>query len=285
MKKIRHAAIKHLWWIIAIIGFALLVCHSFQLANVTVDSTSIILVIIILLSPFVAAIKKIKIGEFEAEIDSAEVKKITQEVTSSLPETPVDAPPPPDHSTAIQTIKGLAKTDRVLALAKLRIEIETTLRRLLVRTGNHEARKFVPLHQIMRDLTAREVVSRELATSMSDVLSLCNRAVHGETIRDSDADTVINVGADLLQSLDYVLRDYGVAHPVEKIEIAEEKIENFRIAKYRVVTVIPTTPTAHRMIYILTHDELENFLDGYSEFAEFVVRIEQIAALESTSGS
>jgi len=275
MQKLRQAVIKHLWWIVAIVGIALLICHSFQFASVTVDTTSLILVVIILLSPFIAAIKRIKIGEFEAEIDPAEVKKVTDEVASSLPKTPQDAPPPSEDPPAIQAIRELAKTDRVIALAKLRIEIETTLRKLLNRSGTRQDRKTFSLIQITRDLAAREVLSRDLSASISDVISLCNRAVHGEAIRDTDADTVITVGTDLLQSLDYVLREYGVGHPVEDIEISESEVEDFRSSKYRVTTIIPTTPVAHRKIYLLTHDELEDFFEGYSEFAEFVVGIER----------
>ena len=124
MQKIRQAVIKHLWWIIAVIGIALLVCHGFQIANVTVDNTSLVLVVIILLSPFASALKRIKIGDFEAEIDPAEVKKVTDEVASNLPETPADTSPPLEEPVAVQAIRELAKTDRVIALAKLRIEIE-----------------------------------------------------------------------------------------------------------------------------------------------------------------
>lgn len=182
MQKFRLAVIKHLWWIIAIIGITLLVCHSFQLTIVTVDTISLILVAIILLSPFIAAIRRIKIGEFEAEIDSEEVKKVTEEVSSSLPEAPQDTQPPSDEPIAIQAIRELAKTDRVIALAKLRIEIETTLRKLLIRSGTRQDRKTYSLIQITRDLAVREVFSRDLAASISDVISLCNRAIHGETI-------------------------------------------------------------------------------------------------------
>ena len=135
---------------------------------------------------------------------------------------------------------------------------------------------------ITRDLSAREVLSRDLTASISDVISLCNRSVHGETIRETDADTVISVGTDLLQSLDYVLRDYGVGHPVGEIEITESEIDDYRSARYKVVTVTPTIPIAHQVTYILTHDELEDFFDGYSEFAQFVVGIEKIAEQDAT---
>src|SRR5690606_27913800 len=118
------------------------------------------LVAIILFSPFIAAIKRIKIGEFEAEIDSEEVKKVTKEVSSSLPEAPQDAPPTSDRPVAIQAIRELAKSDRVIALAKLRIEIETTLRKLLIRSGTRQDRKTYSLIYIIRDLASREVLSR-----------------------------------------------------------------------------------------------------------------------------
>ncbi len=284
MQKIQQAIIKHLWWIIAIAGCGLLICHSLQIAAITVDSTSLVLVAIILLSPFVAAIKRIKIGEFEAEIDSQEVKRVTDNVSSKLPELEATATQSDYDHPAVAAILELAKTDKVVALAKLRIELETTLRRLQIRSGGVlPAPRVAPLHHIMRDLIARDILPRDLASSIPDVLALCNRAIHGETIRDSDANTVIEVGGELLQGLERVVRDFGVGHPIEKATIPQQEVDAAYAAKYRVVTIIPLVESPQRVTYILTHDELEDFFDGYSEFAEFVVSIERIEASAAAS--
>ena len=71
---------RHLWWVTSLLALGMLITHSVPDKNITVDNTSIILLIIIFLSPFISAIKKIKFGDFEAEIDSKEVQKIKADV-------------------------------------------------------------------------------------------------------------------------------------------------------------------------------------------------------------
>lgn len=278
MNKIRQAIIKHLWWIIAISGVALLICHSFQIATVTVDTTTLVLLVLILLSPFVAAIKRIKFGEFEAEIDSEEVRRVTGEVARQVPELETtDALTTAEEHPAIVAIRELAKTDSVIALAKLRIELESTLRRLRNRSrGGQLSSPTTPLHHIIRDLAADEVLPHQLVPSIRDVLALCNRAIHGEAIREEDARSVIEAGTELLQAFERLLNEYGVAHPIDETVITHTEIDAYQEAQYRVVTIIPLVDAPKRMTYILTREELENYFDGYAEFAEFVVSIERI---------
>ena len=127
-----------------------------------------------------------------------------------------------EHPTLV-AIRELAKSDSIIALAKLRIELEMRLRRL----------------RSIRDLTAHEILPRDLAPAIRDVLGLCNRAIHGEAIRDEDAEAVIDAGADLLQEFERLVREYGAAHPIEKITITGGEVEAYRAAQYRVVTIIP----------------------------------------------
>lgn len=278
MRNVRQAIIKHLWWIIAIAGIALLLCHSLQIATVTVDTTSLALLALVLLSPFVAAIKRIKIGDFEAEIDPEEVKRVTEEVASKVPESEIRQTSEADteHPTLI-AIRELAKTDSIVALAKLRIELEMRLRRLHSRSSaGQTASRNVPLNHVIRDLASHEILPRDLTPAIRDVLALCNRAIHGEAIRDADAEAVINAGADLLREFERLVREYGIAHPIDKVTITDAEVEAWRTAQYRVVTIIPLVESPQRVTYVLTQDELEDYFEGYYEFAEFVVSVERI---------
>lgn len=255
-----------------------MLCHSLQLATVTVDTTSLALLALVLLSPFVAAIKRIKIGDFEAEIDPEEVKRVTEEVASKVPESEIRHTPEADaeHPTLI-AIRELAKTDSIIALAKLRIELEMRLRRLHSRSSaGQTAARNSPLIHVIRDLASHEILPRDLTPAIRDVLALCNRAIHGEAIRDEDAQAVINAGADLLQEFERLVREYGVAHPIEKVTITDTEVEAWRTARYRVVTIIPLVESPQRVTYVLTQDELEDYFEGYYEFAEFVVSVERI---------
>ena len=82
--------------------------------------------------------------------------------------------------------------------------------------GIQTSSRITPLNHIIRDLIARDIVPRDLASSIPDVLSLCNRAIHGEAIRDNDADAVIEVGGEVLQGFERLVREFGVGHPIEK---------------------------------------------------------------------
>ena len=56
--------------------------------------------------------------------------------------------------------------------------------------------------------------------------------------------------------------------------IDDETVKRWRNARFRVRTVVPLMEKPVENIRVLTHDELEDFLDGYDEFAEFIVSIE-----------
>lgn len=122
--------LKNLWWIAFGVAFALLVDHSFKIVNLTVDTISILLLVVMLLSPFIAAIKKIKFGEFEAEIDIEEIRKIKSETEKTLNEAQEDREGRAEIYATSDAIKALAESDPVIALAKIRIELEKILGQL-----------------------------------------------------------------------------------------------------------------------------------------------------------
>jgi hypothetical protein len=271
MDKARKFVVTHLWWMVLLIAVALLGSHTFGVQRISVDNTSLILLVLILISPFVAAIKKVKIGEFEAEIEPEEVKRVTASAEKSLPVTEAT---PPLVSEPGDEIKRLAENDPIIALAKLRIEYETRLRRLSERVGV-ERRNPAALSAVIRELVAREVFPPAFGASLRDVIAICNRAVHGEEIRDEDAREMIDTGVDLLLVLERTVREYGLLHPVERVAITPEERSALQEARYRLTTVVPFTEKPERRVYDLTQDELDLFVEGYSEHAEFMVSLER----------
>jgi hypothetical protein len=275
MDKSRKFVVTHLWWIVLLIAAALLVSHTFGVQRISVDNTSLILLVLILISPFVAAIKKVRIGEFEAEIEPEEVNRVAASAEKSLPAIAEAALPlarePGDD------IKRLAENDPIIALAKLRIEYETRLRRLSERVGV-ERRKHVPppLSALIRELIAREVFPSAFGASLRDVIAISNRAIHGEEIREEDARRMIDTGVDLLEVLDRTVREYGLLHPVDRTVLAPEERDSLQQARYRLTTVLPYTEHPERLVYELTQQELDEFVEGYSEYAEFMIRLEKI---------
>ena len=277
MHRIRSLIVNHLWWLVLVIAVALLTAHSLGLRQIVVDNTSLVLLVLVLISPFVAAIKKIKIGEFEAEIDPEEVKRIAQQVEESLPDASPQPTGTPETGMAAAAISNLAASDPVVALAKLRIELESRLRRLLVNADpNISQLRPSPLPSVIKRLTVRELFPAEFGAALRDVIAICNRAIHGEDIRDVDARQIVNTGIELLEALERIVRDYGTTHPVETSVIDAEERDAFRNGRYRLTTVVPLVDEPRRHVYVLTQDELDSFFDGYTEFAEFIVALERI---------
>jgi hypothetical protein len=89
--------------------------------------------------------------------------------------------------------------DPTLALAGLRIAIEKRLNDLLT-LANLPLQ--TPLSWKIRDLSTANVLSREQASALSDLLPLLNRAVHSHEYTNEAADWAMTVGPKLLAGLD-----------------------------------------------------------------------------------
>lgn len=259
-------------------ALAMLLCHGLGVRQIVVDNTSLILLGVMLLRPFVASIKKVKIGEFEAEIQPDEVSRVARQAERSLPINPPGDVPLRETDEAATAIRNLAESDPVVALAKLRIEIETRLRRIENRIDPAATKRNRPmaLASIIRKLASQEVFDADLGESIRDVVSICNRAIHGEDIRDVDARKIIDTGADLLEVLDLAVRHYASNHPIEVVTISPQECEELSTSLYKLTTIVPLVENPKRHVYRMTQDELDDYFDGYSEFAEFVVGLERI---------
>lgn len=275
MDRIRRFIVSHLWWLVLLVALIMLICHTLGIRRIVVDNTTLILLVLVLVSPFVAAVKKIKIGEFEAEIQPSEVMRVAQQAEKSLPIQATDALLPPETSKAASAVRSLAETDLVVALAKLRIELETNLRRPERHLNLVSATQKTALTHVIRELVSHGVFGAEFGASLRDVISICNRAIHGEEIRDVDARQIINTGTELLEVLERTVRDYSVTHPVQTAVITPHDCDELAAARYRLTTVVPYVDKPERRVYLLTQEELDAYFEGYSEFAEFIVGLER----------
>ncbi len=71
---LKRFIIKNIWMIVLFISIILLVIHTFNLFSLNVNSTSIVLLILILISPFITSIKKLKY-----EINSEEIQIVIEQ--------------------------------------------------------------------------------------------------------------------------------------------------------------------------------------------------------------
>ena len=275
MDEIRKLMVKHLWWLVLLVSVGMLVCHGLGVKRIVVDNTSLILLAIVLVSPFVAAIKKVKIGEFEAEIQPEEVSRVTREAERSIP---VQAQDDARHveRKAITTIKNLLDADPIVALAKLRIELERRLRRLKQSTdpGTRNIKRPIPPERMIRELVAQGIFTEKFGDPLRGVIAICNRAIHGEDIRDVDARKIINAGFEFIEVLDVMIRQHAATRPLETTVITPEERDKLAAAMYLLTTVVPLVEKPERRLYRLTQEELDDFIDDYSEFAEFIIGLE-----------
>jgi hypothetical protein len=266
--------VNHVWWITLLLGLGMLAAHTFSFDRVKVDNTSIILLVVILLSPFVSAITRIKYGDFEAEIDPKEVQKIKNEVSAQT----INADEPAQDSDIEETINSLSalvESDPILALAKLRIELEKALNRLFGMTHKEDkAKRVVSPMRLIHSLSSEDILPKDIAQTTREVMLICNRAIHGEDIRKQDAETVVESGASLLITLRSYARNY-VLEPIETVPIDKSTLDEYWGAQYRVTSIIPLSDTPYKNVRILDQEGLDGFLEGYNEYAEFVVEVKK----------
>ena len=268
--------VKHSWWFVALVALAMLILHVFQLGTLQIDTTSIVLLLIILISPFVSAIKKIKFGDFEAEIDPAEVRKIKEQM-EMIPPTDTSAGfSRPSTRGPEQEIRELVDLDPVLALAKLRIELEKTLTKLFNLTQDGSLRhRMVSAGRMAHILAGQELIPARSSQPLRDVLQICNRAIHGEEIREDDAREIVEIGTSLLDEIIYITYEIHMG-VLDSEQIDQDVIREFMEAEYRVETITPLVESPTKNTRLLSQDGLDELLDGYGEYAEFIVRVEKV---------
>jgi len=258
----------------------MLLAHTFSYSAVKVDNTSIILLLVIFLSPFISAITKIKYGDFEAEIDPNEVQKIKREVSAQAANSNEPAQNSEIEAT-IDSISALVESDPILALAKLRIELEKALNRLFRMTHKEDkSKRLVSPMQLIHVLSSEEILPKDIARTTREVMSICNRAIHGEDIRKQDAESVVESGASLLIKLQFYAGNY-VLEPIETAPIDKGSVDEYWEAQYRVTSIVPLVDTPYKNIRVLDQEGLDGFLEGYDEYAEFIVDVKKLEPKES----
>jgi hypothetical protein len=266
--------ITNLWWITLAVALILLIAHTLSYTPVKVDHISVILLLVIFLSPFISAIKKIKIGDFEAEIDPNEVQKIRDEV-SKVANTD-KAEQLPEIENTVKNIKTLVESDHVLALAKLRLELEKILNHIYRATHKGEKHDhFIPIGKLVHMIASKELIPKDIARTTREVISICNRAMHGEDIRQKDAESVIESGSFLLYELSSYLDEYKYK-PTESKQVSRNEIEKYINASYRVTTLVPLVNDPIKNVYVVDQEDLNEFLEGYNEYAEFIIEVTPI---------
>ncbi len=268
---------KNGWLLVFFTAFILLVLHTVRLSNIQVDNTSLALIAMILVSPLVTALRRVKIGGFEAEIDPKEVRNLKKEVENSIPdEKTEELGKPPELKEYVRAITLLVRTDHIIALARLRIDLERTVARIyhLAVKEAGEGGGPISLHKLFCELAHREILPRDLCPAIARVIYICNRSLHGEEVRIQDAKLIVKTGVSLLVYLHKFLK-YYTPKPYEVIKLSTEELKVYREAQYRVVGVIPDASGPVKNVRHVNYTELQELLDSYRDSGEIFVEINQ----------
>ncbi|MBI2170828.1 MAG: hypothetical protein HYU30_02240 [Chloroflexi bacterium] len=203
-----------------------------------------------------------------------QVGQVTERATKELEEQLVGPLVASEDSPILETLRK----DPGLGMAQLRIELERVLRSLFeLRHPSSAGKRITPsLGGLIRELESAGDLPRPLAAYLRDVIPLANRAIHGERVSTESAENLGELGVKLLGELRQLYMEKAVA-PLRTWEISQEAMDKLQEGRYKVLTVIPLVEHPSANEYELTQEQLDMFLEGYEEFAEFLVAVEPIA--------
>lgn len=244
----------------------LLLAHGLFDSFFKIDNTTVLLLIILLLLPYFGLIKKIKYGDFEAEITHQEVSDMEKRVEQIEPKKPTS-----DHDYILE----LAKSDIQLALAKIRIEMEKRLDFLNeIYIPKDEKKPYQTLREIVWALTYKGIIDDKLAHAIQDALSITNRAIHGESISEKDAYKLADSANKLLAELDFVVIEHALKSTKEE-KISKTDIKDFLQGSYKLTTIALDSKNPVKKIYMLNQTELYAFLESFDEKSEILVGLKR----------
>ncbi len=247
----------------------LILIHGLSENLFKIDSTSVLLLIVIILLPYIPSIRKIRYGDFEAEITPEEIRKIEKKI-EKIPEK--------KHkkvtSVKQDVLKDLVETDPPLALAKARIEIEKRIRALSQIYIKDKMRESFSLTGLVHDLSDENVLDERLESLLIDVITVANRAIHGEYVSKVDAVRLLGIAQRVIEELEYVVINHALKSGRVKI-ISKTEAENYIDSEYILKTVVPYVKKPEMRTYHLNQVELDAFLEGYYDTAEYIVSVER----------
>ncbi|MEP0712972.1 MULTISPECIES: hypothetical protein [Bacteroidota] len=232
---------KITWWILLLLILVILIGFRFEdIINGTAKSFDIFLFIIfiaLMLAPIFAEIElfgiklKQEIEDLKNDINLkfGDIKNEIRVSQRQIVNTTFQGfgPPPPDNKLPElefeidRILKERLKQHGIdsyqpyetkmdvpvnnLQMFKVRYNIETQLRRIWENrfdNGEFNGRiKHQPLMRIIEDLTKFEILDRNFYGILREILSICNYAIHGESVTDSQAGFVIKNSQQVLEYL------------------------------------------------------------------------------------
>ena len=182
--------------VITVVASSLAILHSW-FPSVTIDAITVTLLGIAVIPWLGPLFKSVEIpGGVKVEFQELEeVRKRVEE--SGLIAEPKKVRPMEEHEYAFQAVVG---NDSNLALAGLRIEIESRLREMAKQRGLGMER--APLQRLMHEFESKGAMSSTEAAAIRDLLPLLNQAAHGAETDPAAFEWAMEFGPRVLGALE-----------------------------------------------------------------------------------
>jgi hypothetical protein len=178
------------------LGALLIAAIHVWFPTIAIDAVTVTLVLAAMVPWLAPLFKKLKLpGGWEIEFQELQQAKERVEKAGLLTAAPPGLAEPVRHSFQI-----VAEEDPNLALAGLRIEIERRIVQIAAANGVDTTRRSA--RALLHALTERRIITHEQQSALSDMLGVLNQAVHGATVPRDAADWAMQIGPNLLRTLD-----------------------------------------------------------------------------------
>ncbi len=179
--------------LITVVAIVIAVIHVVY-PGIEIDTVTLMLVILAIVPWITPLFKSLELpGGFKFEFQ--ELKKVEQEAKAA---GLIDKTIVKDQKE--YSFLDIAATNPELALAGLRIEIEKSLR-ALAKQKRITSEKHGGIMLLMRDLHQRQIISNRERAALADIVETLNRAVHGRELDYRTTQWVIDIGPQILNSL------------------------------------------------------------------------------------
>ena len=191
-------------WVITLVIIAAAVAHVL-VPSVTIDRVAITLLAMMCV-PWA--------GHLFSTLEIPGLLKIKGKVLEKISDPFVesgllrDSGAPRPKRRHVYAFEAVAGGDRNMVLAGLRIELEGRLRKIAQSRGLGGESK--TLRGVIGDLAHRDIVRRDDAKAIAELLTLLNRAVHGAAVDRAALEWALDVGPTLLDALEEHLGDIKI---------------------------------------------------------------------------
>ncbi|GHO85228.1 hypothetical protein [Dictyobacter formicarum] len=264
---------KHKYYAYTLLILVIIVIHGRFDSLFKIDTLTLFLLVLLFILPYLPLIKtwKFKYGEFEAEVTTEEINEIKRKV-NDIPQKAEKT-----ENEDIINLKDFAESDPQLALAKMRIELEKQLRLLfnIYMPESIQHKRNRSLSFIVDSLTKDGIIEKPLASALKDIIGVANRTIHGEEISTENVLKLIDPYNTALGELEFAVIEHALK-TVKKETIDQSIVGDYAEAEYLLTTITPSVSNSQKSTYKMNQAEIDAFLEGYNEYAEFIIELSKI---------